>query len=90
MMMAPKTGMGTKRETSLTALKTALLKDEIVSDGSPHSLTVLPVYETDGNKTMTAVSKPVVSKRTLSWAEIASKPVNTRVGKSSLFLRNLT
>mgnify|MGYP002811282403 CR=1 FL=1 len=68
----------------------SVLKDKIVSNGLPHSLTVLPAYGMDGHKTTTAVSKPVVSKRALSWAEIASKPTNTRVEKSSLFLRNFT
>jgi hypothetical protein len=54
-----------------------VLKDEITEDSSPGSLTVLPAFRSQDRKTMKATeakgSKPVVSKRTVSWAEIASR-----------------
>jgi hypothetical protein len=48
-----------------------------MDNSSPHSLTVLPAFRSQDQKTMKATeakrSKPVVSKRTVSWAEIASR-----------------
>jgi hypothetical protein len=63
-----------------------VLKNEIVSESSPRSpvvlpahvaqartaLTVLPAYGSKKN-IVTQPSKSVLSKRTLTWAEIASK-----------------
>jgi hypothetical protein len=55
----------------------SVLKDEIVNNSSPCSLTVLPAFRLQDQKTTKATkvktSKPVVSKRTVSWAEIASR-----------------
>jgi hypothetical protein len=58
-----------------------VLKDEIANGSSPRSLTVLSAYGSQATKnTPLSVSSgefkpstPVPSKRTLSWAEIASR-----------------
>jgi hypothetical protein len=69
------------------------LKDEIANVSSPRSLTVLPAFGSQRNKTKTTTteikdsepvagepmttviesSMPVVNKRTVSWAEVASR-----------------
>jgi hypothetical protein len=55
----------------------SVLKDEITDDSSPRSLTVLPAFRSQDWKTTKATiakrSKLVVSKCTVSWAEIASR-----------------
>jgi hypothetical protein len=55
----------------------SVLKDEITDDSLPGSLSVLPAFRLQDRKTMKATrakgSKPVVSKLTVSWAEIASR-----------------
>jgi hypothetical protein len=67
-----------------------LLKDEVASGKiSLHSLTVLPTFGSKTSKAKTAISgikdsksvpsetlsEPVVEKRTVSWAEIASRGI---------------
>jgi hypothetical protein len=53
----------------------SVLKNK-TAGGSPHALTVLPVCGSDGRKAASVVSnasKPVDSKQTVTWAEIASR-----------------
>ena len=68
-------------------LSVRLLKDEIAGASSPGALTVLPAFGSQARKAATATEKPtstdgtkptetgklVASKRTISWAEIASR-----------------
>ena len=56
----------------------SVLKDKIVTNSSPRILTVLSAFGSQSRKTESTTteiesSRLVVSKRTVSWAEIASR-----------------